>query len=99
MTPEKTILNINDNNIYYTEGDINLLNTIHKYIKTNKVEEVTTNILNKNKTNNTIHFYINKQAAYHNKFHIIDENMSALDDIEIIIETENPDDIIKWIIS
>lgn len=98
MIPEKTILNINENNIY-TEGDINLLNTIHKHIKTNKLEEVTTNILNKNKTNNTIQFYINKQAAYHNKFHIIDENMSALDDIEITIETENPDDIINWIIS
>lgn len=98
MTPEKTVLNITEDHIY-TEGDVNLLNTIHKHIKTNKLEEVTAGILNRNRTESTIHFYINKQAAYHNKFHIIDENMSPLDDIEITVETENPDDIIKWIIS
>ena len=29
----------------------------------------------------------------------IDENMSPLDDIEVLIETSNPDSIIKWITS
>ena len=56
-------------------------------------------MLNKNKTEGRLLFYVNKQAAFHNKFHIIDENMSPLDDIEVLIETSNPDSIIKWITS
>ena len=69
------------------------MDNIHKLVKTNKLEEVTVNILNKNKTEGRLLFYVN------NKFHIIDENMSPLDDIEVLIETSNPDSIIKWITS
>lgn len=95
---EKITINTTDKEILI-ESDVTLLDNIHKLVKTNKLEEVTVNILNKNKTEGRLLFYVNKQAAFHNKFHIIDENMSPLDDIEVLIETSNPDSIIKWITS
>lgn len=98
IIPEKITINITDKEILI-ESDVTLLDNIHKLVKTNKLEEVTVNILNKNKTEGRLLFYVNKQAAFHNKFHIIDENMSPLDDIEVLIETSNPDSIIKWITS
>lgn len=96
IIPEKITINTTDKEILI-ESDVTLLDNIHKLVKTNKLEEVTVNILNKNKTEGRLLFYVNKQAAFHNKFHIIDENMSPLDDIEVLIETSNPDSIIKWI--
>ena len=98
IIPEKITINTTDKEILI-ESDVTLLDNIHKLVKTNKLEEVTVNILNKNKTEGRLLFYVNKQAAFHNKFHIIDENMSPLDDIEVLIETSNPDSIIKWITS
>lgn len=98
IIPEKITINTTDKEILI-ESDVTLLDNIHKLVKTNKLEEVTVNILNKNKTEGKLLFYVNKQAAFHNKFHIIDENMSPLDDIEVLIETSNPDSIIKWITS
>ena len=98
IIPEKITINTTDKEILI-ENDVTLLDNIHKLVKTNKLEEVTVNILNKNKTEGRLLFYVNKQAAFHNKFHIIDENMSPLDDIEVLIETSNPDSIIKWITS
>lgn len=61
------------------------------------MEEFAFNILKKNKTENTLKFYINKQAAFNNDFHMIDENMSQLGDIEVFITCNNPDEIIEWI--
>ena len=98
IIPEKITINTTDKEILI-ESDVTLLDNIHKLVKTNKLEEVTVNILNKNKTEGRLLFYVNKQAAFHNKFHIIDENMSPLDDIDVLIETSNPDSIIKWITS
>lgn len=98
IIPEKITINTTDKEILI-ESDVTLLDNIHKLVKTNKLEEVTVNILNKNKTEGRLLFYVNKQAAFHNEFHIIDENMSPLDDIEVLIETSNPDSIIKWITS
>ena len=98
IIPEKITIKTTDKEILI-ESDVTLLDNIHKLVKTNKLEEVTVNILNKNKTEGRLLFYVNKQAAFHNKFHIIDENMSPLDDIEVLIETSNPDSIIKWITS
>lgn len=98
IIPEKITINTTDKEILI-ESDVTLLDNIHKLVKTNKLEEVTVNILNKNKTEGRLLFYVNKQAAFHNKFHIIDENMSPLGDIEVLIETSNPDSIIKWITS
>ncbi|MBQ6219174.1 MAG: hypothetical protein IJJ47_05530 [Methanosphaera sp.] len=62
------------------------------------MEELAYNILNKNKSENTLTFFVNKQAAFNNTFHMIDENMSQLGDIEVIISCNNPDEIIEWII-
>jgi len=99
ITTEKTIINRTEDNYLYTIGDIELLRTISKLIKSNEISEVANTILNKNKQDNGITFFINKQAAYHNKFHMIDENMSTLDDIEVIIDTQQPDAVIDWILN
>ena len=55
-------------------------------------------IFNKNREDTQLKFYVNKQAAYHNKFHIIDEDMSSLHDIEVSITSQNLDEVIDWIL-
>lgn len=99
ITTDEITVNKTDDDRVYTQGDINLLKTIQKHIKTNNLEELTQQILNKNRTEDTLEFYINKQSAYHNNIHLIDESMAPLGDIHVIIKTGNLDDIINWIIN
>lgn len=97
ITTPKITINKNEDNILTVHGDLTLLSNIKKRIKKNEMEEFAFNILKKNKTENTLKFYINKQAAFNNDFHMIDENMSQLGDIEVFITCNNPDEIIEWI--
>lgn len=99
----KNIINPNiaikkENDTFSISGDLDLLYTISNKIRENELESVAQLVLKKNKTDNSLKFYINKQAAYHNRFHIIDEDISTLNDIEVLIKTDDPEDIINWII-
>lgn len=99
ITTDEITINKTDDDKIYTQGDINLLKTVQKHIKTNNLEELTQQILNKNRKEDTLEFYINKQSAYHDNIHLIDESMAPLGDIHVIIKTSNPDDVINWIIN
>lgn len=77
---------------------MNLLKTVKKLIKTNNLQEIAVNILNKNKTKNSTYFYVNKQAMYHNNYHMIDEDMSVLGDIKVDIQSNDINGIINWIL-
>ena len=81
------------------EGDLSILSLVnHKIIK-NELEELASNILSRSLEDSSLKFFINKQAAYNNNFHMIDEDMSPLGDIEVTIYTEYPEDVIQWLIS
>jgi predicted RNA binding protein with dsRBD fold (UPF0201 family) len=96
---EKLTIEKLENNCIIIEDDLSILSKINRIIVRNELQELATNILEKNKTDTTIKFYINKQAAYNNQFHMIDENMSPLGDIEVCIETDAAEEVIKWITS
>lgn len=96
---EKIIIKKSEDDYLIVEDDLSSLSLINHLIIKNEFEELTKNILEKNKTESTINFFINKQAAYNNNFHILDEDMSPLGDIEIIIKTDSPEEVIEWITS
>ena len=56
-------------------------------------------VLNKNKDKNMTFFYINKQSAYNNKFHISDVDLSPLGDIKVELYDDDIDDVIEYIIN
>ena len=80
-------------------GDINLLNTVKNRINREGLNDVAENILNKNKEDNSTFFYINKQSAYNNKFHITDVDLSPLGDIKVELYDEDIDELIDYIIN
>ncbi|MBE6485774.1 MAG: hypothetical protein E7Z85_02895 [Methanosphaera stadtmanae] len=96
---EKITIKKSENDYLIVEDDLSSLYLINKLIIKNEFDELSKNILEKNKTDTEIKFFVNKQAAYNKNFHIIDENMSPLGDIEITIETDNSEEVIEWITS
>lgn len=96
---EKITIKKSDDNYLIVEDNLSSLSTIRNMIVKNEFEEVARNILEKNRTESSINFFINKQAAYNNLFHMIDENMSPLGDIEIIVKSNDIEEVIEWITS
>ncbi|HIH35285.1 MAG TPA: hypothetical protein HA277_03990 [Methanosphaera sp.] len=96
---EKITIRKSDDDYLIVEDDLSSLSIIRKLIIKNEMEELARNIFEKNKKENSITFFINKQAAYNNMFHMIDENMSPLGDIEITIESNDSEEVIEWITS
>ncbi len=75
------------------------MNVIKNRINKEGYNEVAEGILNKNKKDNMTFFYINKQSAYNNKFHISDVDLSTLGDIKVELYDENMDDLIDYIVN
>ena len=96
---KKITIKKTDNDFLIVEGDSNSLSLIKENIIKNDLKELAYNILNNNLTKTMIKFYINKQSAFNNEFHMIDESMSPLGDIEVEIISDNPQKVIEWIIS
>lgn len=96
---ERITIRKSDDDYLIVEDDLSSLSIIKKLIIKNEMEELAKNIFEKNKTESGTTFFVNKQAAYNNMFHMIDENMSPLDDIEIKIESNDIKEVIEWITS
>ncbi|RAP54283.1 MAG: hypothetical protein BZ137_02985 [Methanosphaera sp. rholeuAM130] len=91
-TPEtKKTLEIN--------GDIELVNILKNRINKEGYNEVIEAILNKNRMDNSTFFYIHKQSAYNNRFHINDVDLSALGDIKVELYSEDIDELIDYIVN
>lgn len=95
VNEKHTITKTNDDHLLI-EGDLSLLAGIKKRIIKNEQEELITSILEKNRNENSSKFFINKQCAFYNNLHLIDENMSVLGDIEVNILSDNLDEVIQW---
>jgi len=92
-------ITITDNDDVIINSDITVIDTLLKKIKKEEIEQVAYNILTKNRKDDTTKFYINKQAAYNNTFHIIDENISPLTDIEVTIKSDDIDAVIDYMLN
>ncbi|RAP50342.1 MAG: hypothetical protein BZ136_01605 [Methanosphaera sp. rholeuAM74] len=91
-------ITITDNDDVIINSDITVIDTLSKKIKKEEIEQVAYNILTKNRKDDTTKLYINKQAAYNNTFHIIDENISPLTDIEVTIKSDDIDAVIDYML-
>ncbi|NYB52864.1 MAG: hypothetical protein HVN35_09950 [Methanobacteriaceae archaeon] len=49
------------------------------------------------KENKKVRLKLNKQAAFASKINLVDENLSSLGEIELIIETNTPEKLINWL--
>jgi len=96
MVTEKHSINIIKDNYLILKGDLSLLLRIKNRINKNEQEELIKYILEKNRKDSLLKFFINKQSAFNNTFHIIDESMSTLGDIEVEIITDYPEEVIEW---
>ncbi|RAP53469.1 MAG: hypothetical protein BZ138_00845 [Methanosphaera sp. rholeuAM270] len=86
-----------ENDYVIVNGNLSLLEKIKKRIINNGEEDLLTSILEKNRTNSSLTFYINKQSAFNGRLHLIDEDMSTLGDIKVEIFTGNIDEIVNWL--
>ena len=96
LVKEKPIIKVTEDNYILVEGDLNLLSNIKSRIIKNEQEEVLCNILEKNKEDYSLKFFINKQSALNNNLHLIDESMSTLGDIEVEIISNDLPGVINW---
>ena len=76
-----------------------MLNTIKNRINREGYNEVIENILSNNKEDNSTFFYINKQSAFNNKFHVSDVDLSPLGDVRVEFYNDNIDEVIDYIIN
>ena len=95
----KPTIRVTEDNYILVEGDLSLLSSIRNRIVKNEQEELLCNILEKNKEDSLLTFFINKQSALNNNLHLIDESMSSLGDIEVEIYTDNQDYVFDWFTS
>lgn len=95
--PRNNRNNKNTEIILEITDDISLLSTIRKKIKENNYNSLIDNIINRNLEDDKTYFYINKQSAFNNKFHITDESISTLGDIEVIIESNKIEEVINYL--
>ena len=93
----KDIKIIRENDYLIVEDDYSLLENIKNKINKNEYNTLCYNILESNRDDSTTRFYINKQCALNDSFHISDVDLSQLGDIEVELNSDNLDEVIKWI--
>lgn len=96
MVKEKPTVKKVDDDFLEVEGNLELLSSLKNRILKNEQEELVTSILERNRKDDSSFFFINKQSAYNNSVHLIDESLSTLGDLEVIIFSESLDDVINW---
>lgn len=79
--------------------DLDSFEKIRESIHNLKHERIYRKILEKNRTNNSTWFYLNKQAAYADKIAICEESdESPLGPIKIVFSSKNIERIIEWLV-
>ncbi len=70
-----------------------------EFLEKQQIRDTTRQILLKvlNQDSDKIKLKISKQAAFVGKINIVEEDLSSLGEIEVIIHTENPEEFIEWL--
>jgi predicted RNA binding protein with dsRBD fold (UPF0201 family) len=89
-------LEIDDNYITVT-GDEESLIRLRESFEKRKIRNTARKIMLKGLQDNIILFKLSKQAAYTGLVNILSEDLSALGEINIRIETDNVDAFLDWI--
>jgi predicted RNA binding protein with dsRBD fold (UPF0201 family) len=89
-------LEIDDNYITVT-GDEDSLLRLRESLEKRRIRNTARKIMLKGLQDKVIFFKLSKQAAYAGLVNIISEDLSALGEINVIIETDNVDAFLDWI--
>ncbi|MGP8188770.1 MAG: RNA-binding domain-containing protein [Methanobacterium sp.] len=89
-------LEIDDNYITVT-GDEESLIRLRESLEKRRIRNTARKIMLKGLHDNIILFKLSKQAAYAGLVNIISEDLSALGEINVRIETDNVDVFLDWI--
>lgn len=110
MKVEKAILNVLRGEIQYQEidewsgklmiegKDLSSLERLKMIVQRDQIRAAARSVLRRSVEDNRIVFFLNKQAAYagHVSFSA-PEGESPLGPIQVIIESEKPEDVIDWL--
>jgi predicted RNA binding protein with dsRBD fold (UPF0201 family) len=89
---------IGDGYVSVTGEKESLLN-LRESLKTRQIRDTAERILLKGSEGNTVSFSLSKQAALVSTPNFVDREMSALGEIDVIIETDDAEAFIKWMTS
>jgi predicted RNA binding protein with dsRBD fold (UPF0201 family) len=89
-------LEIGDGYVEVT-GDKNSVLKLKDELKNRKIRDTANKILTKGIENNKISFSLGKQAALVSVPNFVDSQMSALGELDVEIEADNPEVFIAWI--
>ncbi|ADZ09406.1 protein of unknown function DUF54 [Methanobacterium lacus] len=89
-------LEIGDGYVEVT-GDENSVLKLKEELKNRKIRDTANKMLFKGIENNKISFSLGKQAALVSVPNFVDSKMSALGELDVEIETDNPEVFIAWI--
>ncbi len=89
---------ITENQVTVT-GSYSSLIFFKEFLEKQRIRDAARKILLKvlNQDSNKIEFKISKQAAFAGKINLVEDDLSPLGEIEVIIHTENPDELIDWL--
>ena len=89
---------ITDNQVTVTGSSSSLLR-FKEFLEKRQIRDTARKILSsvlKNKSDE-IKFKISKQAAFAGRINLVEDDLSPLGEIEVIIYTENPEELICWL--
>ena len=89
---------ITENQVTVT-GSYSSLIFFKEFLEKQRIRDAARKILLKvlNQDSKKIEFKISKQAAFAGKINLVEDDLSPLGEIEVIIHTENPDELIDWL--
>jgi len=80
-------------------GSTSSLFPFKEFLEKRQIRDTARRTLLKGLDNTTkrINLKLSKQAAYAGKINLVDDDLSSLGEIEVIIETEDPEEFIGWL--
>jgi predicted RNA binding protein with dsRBD fold (UPF0201 family) len=78
-------------------GERELLVHFKEVLEKRKIRTVARSIMEKRIDGNKVKFYVSKQAALVNVINFSEDNSAPLEDIKIEIESENLEEVLKWL--
>ena len=91
---------ITDNSLAANSSNYESLTKIYETMRTRKTKTAYRRHLMRNMTEDSTWFYLNKQAAFANVIALCDEeDQSPLGPIEVVLHSENIEDVIDWLVS
>jgi uncharacterized protein len=80
-------------------GNISCLLPFKEFLVKRQIRDTARKMLQKglDENSNTIQFKINKQAAFAGQINLVDDDLSPLGEIDILIKSDYPAELIGWL--